>query len=1549
MKAASARGAWMATPPPSIPASNPNESNFPDSVMARLLKQILAFTAAIGLAVAAARGAVEISDLNVTNVGTTTFTVVWTTSEVSTPGLEVYTDSAGTNAVGASLALDYYPIGEGDPGVVNSAAGRTSRRELEVLAISKRVISVQVAGLAPGTTYFVRPRTFSSSGVDNGSGLLPLRQVTTALFTSMVVDARLLRVRFSGLASPGMIALVQGPAGTAPLSALVGDGTATDMAVLPLAALLDAASNTNALLDAPQQLSIRLLGAGAPAGAFTPTINYGTAFTVAKLDTIDVGTTNPAPAFTTPPANQTEQVGNTATFAAVATGTPTPTLKWQRQPAGGAWADLTEGATYVGVATASLQVRTLTLAMNGDQFRCIATNGVPPDATSVPATLTVTPGPAAPTIATHPVSTGVNAGGNVTLTVVASGVPAPSYQWKKGTSPVSGATTASLALTNLTLGDAGSYTVEVANTVSMITSNPAIVTVYVAPAITTPPATQTVVAGQSVTFSVVATGTPDPRYQWKKDGANLLGATAATLVLNALTVADSGSFVVEVSNTAAGGLGGTATSQAATLTVTPLPPVFVSTPGPTATAIQGLNFLYGPVTINATTAVFTATGLPPGLIVNPASGNISGSPAVVGSLPASFTVVLKAENSSGSDTRTITLTVNPTPPLITSPAAASGQVGLAFTYAITASNSPTSYGASGLPGGLTVNGTTGVITGTPTQAGTFAATISATNAGGTSSQALSLTITPAPSAPVFSGNASPGGTQGVFFTYAPTFSGSPTAYALSAGTLPAGLTLNTASGVISGTPTQIGTFNVTLQATNAGGPTDAPLQITINPAPAAPEITSANAVATTVGAAFSFTLTASGTPAVYTFIANDRPAWLNLNAATGVLSGTPVLGTFTLRVSATNSPSAGVTLQGPEAILTITVGPSPNAPVINSAAVVPGRVGVPLNYLLTANPAANSFALTSSAPPAWLDLTNLTSGVVTGTPTAAGPVRVVFAATSALYGQGLGLEVLFDIAPAQLAPVITSSGTAQGQVRQPFLYATIATNGPITGYAMSGTLPAGLSFNPTTGVIDGIPTAATTTPVVVSLTASNAAGASEAKNLEIVILSPPAAPVITSSLEANGRVGSVFSYQITASGNATSFVATDLPAGLTLNPGSGLISGSPTTAGRFSISLQAANAQGLGAPATLELTVVSATGAPRVTSLPAASGQVGSIFRYTILAEPGPILNYNVNGTLPLGLSLNTSTGVIAGTPSRSGLTIVRVTATNSTGTSLPQPLVFNIRPSTGVPVITSPKYDLATVGEAFSHTITATNMPGSRPFTPPNSLDAVNLPPGLAVNPSMGVIEGTPTTVGIYTVSLVGTNSSGVGATRDLTIVVRPSAQAPEITSVQTAAGRAGSEFSYTITATHNPTSFEVLDAPAWMTVGSQSGVIAGIPTSPGVIAVRIRARNSAGSSEAETLEITIAPAVGTPVITSSRTAEGQKGSAFTYVITASPAATSFIATGLPSGLSLNGATGIISGTPTSSGRFAVTLTVANGSGQGAQAILMLEIKSALRLSPGS
>jgi len=256
------------------------------------------------------------------------------------------------------------------------------------------------------------------------------------------------------------------------------------------------------------------------------------------------------------------------------------------------------------------------------------------------------------------------------------------------------------------------------------------------------------------------------------------------------------------------------------------------------------------------------------------------------------------------------------------------------------------------------------------------------------------------------------------------------------------------------------------------------------------------------------------------------------------------------------------------------------------------------------------------------------------------------------------------------------------------------------------------------------------------------------------IAAAPAPPVITSGTTASGRVGTAFSYQITATNAPTSYGAASLPAGLSVNTGTGLISGTPTSAGTSPVTLSAINSAGTG-NATLTLTIASASAPPVITSATTASGKVGSAFSYQITATNTPT-SYGATG-LPAGLSVNTGTGLISGTPTSAGTSTVTLGATNSAGTGNAT-LTLTIASASAPPVITSATTASGRVGSAFSYQITATNTP--------TSYGATGLPAGLSVNTGTGLISGTPTSAGTSTVTLSATNSVGTGnATLTLTV----------------------------------------------------------------------------------------------------------------------------------------------------------------------------------------
>lgn len=421
-------------------------------------------------------------------------------------------------------------------------------------------------------------------------------------------------------------------------------------------------------------------------------------------------------------------------------------------------------------------------------------------------------------------------------------------------------------------------------------------------------------------------------------------------------------------------------------------------------------------------------------------------------------------------------------------------------------------------------------------------------------------------------------------------------------------------------------------------------------------------------------------------------------------------------------------------------------------------------------------------------------------------------------------------------------------------------------------------------------------------------------------------PVISSASTATATVGTAFSYQITASYSPTSFGATGLPSGLTVNTTTGLISGTPSASGVFNVTLSAKNTYGTGTK-TLQLTVNAAPQPPVITSPTSASATVGKVFNYQITASNSPT-SYSASG-LPAGISVNTSTGLISGTPTTAGSYAVSISASNSAGKgSATLTITVNPQPS---PVITSATSATTMVSSAFTYQITASNSP--------TSYNATGLPAGLSVNTSTGSITGAPTLSGVYPVTISATNPGGTGSAT-LTITVNDLPAAPVITSALSANGEAGVSFSYQITANNNPTSYGASGLPSGLIISSSTGKISGTPTTAGTYSVTITATNAGGTGSA-TLSMTISPTtLKAPVITSPTSASGKRNRSFTYQITASNSPNSYNATGLPSGLTLNKSTGLISGTPNVVGTFNVTVSASNIAGTGSQVVTMTMAK---------
>lgn len=636
---------------------------------------------------------------------------------------------------------------------------------------------------------------------------------------------------------------------------------------------------------------------------------------------------------------------------------------------------------------------------------------------------------------------------------------------------------------------------------------------------------------------------------------------------------------------------------------------------------------------------------------------------VLVALVLSSVLLLVACGGGGSHPPVITVSISPS---------SAQTIDQGQTVALTASvaNDSTTAGVTwSLTGGgaLSSNTTTSVTYTAPASgASNISATVTATSVTDTTKSAsLSITVTPPPAVTTTS---LPNGTVGTAYSQTLAASGGAgaLAWSISAGTLPAGLSLNASTGAITGTPTAIGVSNFTVKVTDHGSPAlnaTKALSITIVPAPLA--ITTSSLATGAAAEAYSATVAATGGTTPYAWSATGLPAGLAINAATGVISGTP---------AAASSSSVTVTVTDSTLPTAMSVN-KPFSLTINAALAVVtnslpnGTAGTAYSQSLAATGGLTPYAWSISLGtlPAGLTL-NASTGAITGTPTTAGTSNFTVKVTDA--GTGTATAALsITIAPAPLS-ITTTSPLATGAVNANYS-ATLQSAGgtpPVTWAVTTGSLPAGLALNAATGAITGIPTTAGTTTFTVTATDSTLPTAQTAAKQFSITVNPVLS--ITTTTLAAGSQGSAYSATVQATGGTTpytwSITSGALPAGLTLNASTGQISGTPTTAGTSNFTIQAADASTpqQTATAALSITVNGATLVISSTTLP--NGTVSTAYNTQLNLSGGtpPFTWSLLSGTLPAGLTLNTSTGAISGTPTATGTSSFTVKVVDS---SVPQ------------------------------------------------------------------------------------------------------------------------------------------------------------------------------------------------------------------------------------------------------------------------------------------
>jgi prepilin-type N-terminal cleavage/methylation domain-containing protein len=419
------------------------------------------------------------------------------------------------------------------------------------------------------------------------------------------------------------------------------------------------------------------------------------------------------------------------------------------------------------------------------------------------------------------------------------------------------------------------------------------------------------------------------------------------------------------------------------------------------------------------------------------------------------------------------------------------------------------------------------------------------------------------------------------------------------------------------------------------------------------------------------------------------------------------------------------------------------------------------------------------------------------------------------------------------------------------------------------------------------------------------------------------APRVVNPLAQVGDVTVPVTMQMASDGGALPVIwtAVGLPTGLTITP-SGLISGTPTTVGTYTVTVGATDAFSLTGTAAFTW-VISALPVVTNPGPVTTAGGVPSLMALTVVGGTSPMAwtatapgGWGVTG-LPPGLTLDTATGLIGGTPSKAGSFPVTVTVTDNTAQKAATTFTWTV-----------PALTLQTPAAQAAET-TSTNTAlqvvaagGVLPYT----WSTVALPPGLTIN-SAGLVTGSPTTVGTYATKVTVTDASGVALTT--TAISWKITAGPKLAGLTTPrtnpVGTALAAINPTASLGNGVYTWTASGLPPGVVISSTTGQITGTPTAGTYYLTTVTVTDTTGANAKYTFEWNVPNPAALQItfpLTGNFTLALNGALSVASTATGGSLPYTWSSVNMPPGLVVS-STGVISGKPTVKGTYTTYLTV--------------------------